>query len=419
MTTVLSGAARSGVSTIVGLLACQRDPYLRSLKTQVVGCEKVLDKKSKEITGYELELKDTVLFPEGGGQPNDTGILKMATESGEENVISVSNVLRDGLTAVHIADKPVEPGTEVTVNINWARRHDHMQQHTGQHLLSAILDKRNVETVSWGLGPKFCYVELPRKLTPEEVTEVQEEVNDKIKEAIQVKTVLNKDVDHNVPEDYDVNNGVVRVIHIGNVDENPCCGTHLKNTLEISSMALLHSVGIRGSNSRLFFLAGDRVYKYAAEAHELVRKAGAALSCQPDEIEDKINKQNQSLKDLYSREKFWSVQVAKYEAQELRQTLKEKKIAVLHKPDASVEYLKNIEKELGKLEPGMGTYVLISGQGKQGGAIVASGDDINGCVETIKSIVPDVKGGGKGKWQGKVLSWEKGSIESLMKNLQI
>ncbi|KAA8916933.1 hypothetical protein TRICI_000900 [Trichomonascus ciferrii] len=414
MSVVLSGAARSGSSTIVGLLACQREPYLKSLKTHVVGCEKLLDKKKQEVVGYELELKDTILFPEGGGQPFDTGSLKHG-----EDTISVSNVQRDGLTAVHIADKPVEPGTEVAVDLDWARRYDHMQQHTGQHLLSAVLDRRNVETVGWNLGPKFCYVELPRKLSAEEVAEVQEEVNQKIQEAINIKVELNKDVDHKVPDNYDVDQGVVRVIHIGDLDSNPCCGTHLRNTAEISSITLLHSVGIRGTNSRLFFLAGNRVRKYASEAHEIIRKAGAALSCQPEDIEDKINRQNQAIKDLTSKERFWAGQVAKFEAQDLKRQLEQTKFAVLHKPDGSMEYLKNVEKELGKLEPGMGTYVLMCGQGKQGGAIVANGDEVESCVEKIKSAVPNVKGGGKGKWQGKVVSYEKGAIESLMKNLEI
>lgn len=407
---VLSSAKRSGVSTIVGLLACQKDPYLQTLKTKVLSCEQVTD-KSGAVKGYEVELEDTVLFPEGGGQPYDTGMI---------NDVKVHNVQRDGLTAVHLMDSPVEPGAEVSVKVDWNRRLDHMQQHTGQHLLSAVLDKRKIETVSWNLGAKFCYIELPRKLSQEEVNEVQAEVNEYIRAALPIRLAVNEDangVEHSIPEDYDLSKGVVRVVHIGDLDSNPCCGTHLKSTADISALSLLHSMPIRGTNSRLFFIAGERVNKYASEAHDILRRAGAGLSCQPEELEDKINKVNQTLKELYSREKFWSGQVAKLEAAQLKSQLEAGSLAVLHKPEGTMDYLKNVEKELGKFSKG--TLVLISGQGKQGGAIVASGENIDKCVEVIKDAVPNVKGGGKGKWQGKVPAWEKGSLDKLLEGLKL
>ncbi|CAN6636442.1 putative alanyl-tRNA editing protein alaX [Trichomonascus vanleenenianus] len=411
MATVLSNSARTGISSVVGLLACQRNSYLRSLDTKVVGCHKI---EGKAGVHYEVELEDTVLFPEGGGQPHDTGSLAL-----DGRKVPVSNVQRDGLTAVHFTEEPFTVGATVTVEVDWARRWDHMQQHTGQHLLSAVLDRRNLDTLSWNLGAKFNYIELPRKLTKEEVAEVQEEVNDKIREAIAIRVEKDNSIEHKAPEDYDTDKGVIRVIHIGELDSNPCCGTHLSNTAEISAIALLHSAPVRGTNSRLFFMAGDRVTKFAAEANEMLRAAGALLSCQMEEIETKINRLNQSMRELNTREKNLTAQLARYEARDLKEQLEKNKFAALHKPDGSPDSLRAIEKELGKLTPGMGTIVLVSGQGKQGGAIIASGDEVEKYAEIIKTAVPNVKGGGKGKWQGKVVSWEKGTLESLLRGLSL
>lgn len=417
-TKLVSNLPRSGLSTVVGRLACQNDSYLKSLRTKVVSCEKVAAKKEKsgEVvwSGYEVEFQDTVLFPEGGGQPYDTGIVVV---NGKQ--VKVKNVQRDGLTAVHLLEEEVPKDSEVELRLDWRRRLDHMQQHTGQHLLSAVLDKRNLETLGWNMGTKLCYIELPRKLTEEEVAQVQQEVNDEIFKNSPIHVAHpeleeHDSHDHKVPENYDLAKGVLRVIHIKGLDANPCCGTHLKSTGEIGALALLHSLPIRGTNSRLFFVAGDRVASYTAEMNTIVRKASALLSCQADEVEDKITRLNLQVKDLVSREKSWQAQVARFEAQQIRRDLQDRKLAILHKPDAAMDYLRTVEKELGKLEPGQGTLVLFTGLSKTGGSIVISGDKTDVVAAKVKEIVTNVKGGGKGKWQGKVPVWEKGAIEGIL-----
>jgi misacylated tRNA(Ala) deacylase len=418
-TKIVSNIPRSGISTVVGILACQNDSYLKTLTTSVVACTKTpppskKDRAASDWTGYEVEFEDTVLFPEGGGQPYDTGV---AIVNGKE--IKVKNVQRDGLTAVHLVDEEIPQNSRVELKVDWKRRLDHMQQHTGQHLLSAVLDKRNLETLAWNLGQKVCYIELPRKLSDEEVAEVQQEVNEEIfknrpVEVEHPEQEKHDTVDHKVPENYDLAKGVLRVIHIDGLDANPCCGTHLKSTGEIGALALLHSLPIRGTNSRLFFVAGDRVAKYAADMNIVVRKANALLSCQTEEVEDKISRLSIQVKDLVSREKSWQSQVARFEAAQIIRDLEEKKLAILHKPEGTMDYLRVVEKELGKVEPGQGTLVLLSGIGKAGGSIVISGDKTDEIAGKVKEIITNVKGGGKGKWQGKVPAWEKGAIEGVL-----
>lgn len=434
---------RGSSSTVVGLLACQQDSYLTKLRTSVVSCTEYAPppaatptngggkKQKKNATAaapaapakkqYEVELEDTVLFPEGGGQPSDTGVLLVGNEDqqGAVKEVNVTSVRRDGLKALHLVDEPLERGTSVAMKVDWDRRLDLMQQHTGQHLLSAILDKRNVETVGWAMGatgttpPSFNYVELDRKLTAEEVDDVQQQVTAAIQQAHPISVDIpadNADVDHKAPEDYDTDKGVIRLVKIGDLDLNPCCGTHLKSTAAIQALALYWQQTNKGTNSRLFFLAGKRVTDYSRTANDILRRANAALSCQTDEIEDKIGRLNLQLRDAINSEKYWMAEAARNEAQALKKSLGDNPVAFYYNAKGNMEFFKNLERELGEID---GTVVLVGGAGKEGGMIIVTGKDVANVIKRVTDNVANVKGGGKGKWQGKVPSWEKGSLEAL------
>lgn len=147
---------------------------------------------------WDVVLEDTVLFPEGGGQPWDTGVLTLSAAGGAggaERAFAVEGVVRRGLEAVHVVRVPSGcaaafadlaapgggPGREARVDVDWERRLDHMATHTGQHLLSAVLDRRGLGTLSWAMPPHPSteppYVELPRGLTWHEAQDVEDECN--------------------------------------------------------------------------------------------------------------------------------------------------------------------------------------------------------------------------------------------------
>eukprot|EP00116_Pleurobrachia_bachei_P002442 sb/3462704/ len=141
---------RQQISMLVGrmLFKCQREPFLQVFFSTVTACKEVKVGKKKR---YEVELDDTILFPEGGGQPSDFGTLQLPTSDAK---IGVLDVQRRGRTAVHTTDKPIPVGQVVNASVDWERRFDHMQQHTGQHLLSAIAEQEpyKLNTVSWNLA---------------------------------------------------------------------------------------------------------------------------------------------------------------------------------------------------------------------------------------------------------------------------
>ncbi|GLG96002.1 Alanyl-trna editing protein aarsd1 [Gryllus bimaculatus] len=211
------------------VFACQRDSFLKEFKSTVLSCtpselETTVNGKKEIVKGYEVILDDTILFPEGGGQPCDQGLL------GDVEVIQVT---RRGTQAVHFAVQPVPEGSVVDQHLDWNRRLDHMQQHSGQHLISALGETVfKYPTTSWWLGTDTSYIELDTSsLTQSEVDEWEKLANEKIRAALPVAVTVYERDDPSLSEAHtrglpDDHVGPVRVITIDGVDTNMCCGTH-------------------------------------------------------------------------------------------------------------------------------------------------------------------------------------------------
>lgn len=159
----------------------------------------------------------------GGGQPSDHGTISPVA-SQLFNSIHITSVQRQGLRCVYHSPEPVPPSTLVRQEVDFRRRWDHMQQHTGQHLLSAIMDTyENLETVGWGMGAENepSYVDLPRKPSEDEMRDIQERCNETIRNNLRITVETPHYANHdNLPGDYDKEKGVVRVIRIGDLDAN-------------------------------------------------------------------------------------------------------------------------------------------------------------------------------------------------------
>lgn len=438
----------SGVKrTYVGSLACQRDSFLfEGFQTTVISSEPTQIKdKAEAQTVYQVEFEDTILFPEGGGQPSDSGYLKVIESSDGEDHIPISYVSRTGLHAKHHIGTFIEPGTKVELAVDASKRIDYMQQHTGQHLLSAILEKRyKLDTLSWSMGgvptekkPElemndyFNYIEIPKKLTKNEVNEVSKIVNEYITVDPQEILVVERRPDAHggvetskIPDDYDLEKGILRTIHIGSLDANPCCGTHLKSTGQIGSIMILPiQTTVRGTNSRLYFMCGNRVTKYGCLANEVLSDAKAILSCSEAQIPDKVGKQREQIQKANKREQFWMKELAQYEAAALTQNVLLTKKAYLLKDDyGTLEYLLQVFKEVSKACKNMAEYeIILCGREKQsemGSVIILSesGEKIASISHQFSSLIKTLKGGGGkkgGKWQGKVVNFNNSEWEAV------
>jgi len=261
------------------------DSYMRSFSAHVLGCvpAEPVPTPSGPQASWEVVLDQTALYPTSGGQPNDLGCL------GEAKVLDV----RDADDVIlHIVDREMKPG-EVQGSIDWARRFDHMQQHTGQHLLSAMFQERyGLPTVSFHLGSGFCTIDLRG---PEPILDVlegaQRAANQVVFEdrPVTVKYgTLDQLAQVGVRKEVD-RQGILRAIEIEAADLQPCGGTHVKSTGQIGLVLVRRRSKMR-QDWRVEFACGARAERLASGDFQMLREVSDRLSCSPDDAPAAIGK---------------------------------------------------------------------------------------------------------------------------------
>lgn len=396
--------------TLVGALACQKDSYLKSFTTSVLQCIPIKNGK------YEVELEDTILFPEGGGQPCDLGTFEIAKDKETTVSIHVSDVQRKNLKAIHIIDEEISIGSEVKVSLDWRRRLDHMQQHTGQHLFSAILDTYNLPTLSWNMGEVINYIEIDRQLSEDEVTKITDELNDAIFNNVPIKVETKGDVEEE-------EKGVMRVIHIGELDSNPCCGTHLSNVGQIKGISIIGQTKSKGGKWKINFLCGDRIFRYLAECYDMNRKVGAILNSSLDKLDIKAEEVVSNSKKIAQRVKKMGKEIAAVSGNKLCEEIDnsdndKKKTHVFYREDGDLDFLNGVYNEIkehkGITDNAETVVVLASGDG----AVVVCGGSETSVMQVVSEMSVRAEGregglkGGYNKKQGRYQGRVSGGIPS-------
>jgi alanyl-tRNA synthetase len=255
--------------------AFHRDAYLTELDSEV------LELGEDGGRPYAV-LADTLFYPEGGGQPADRG-----TIAG----ISVVDVQKSGDAIRHFLQDPAKAGP-ARLELDWGRRWDHMQQHTAQHLLTAVaLRDFGWSTTAFHLGPEISDIEL-------DVPALERSDLDRLENACANEIRAGRKVTHRTAEVADFERlgvrsrrlpegfaGTVRLVEIEGLDLNTCGGTHLRSTAEIGSLCLLGGEPMRGG-TRLFFVAGDRVRRRLAAHEARNRELRTLLDTGDDELVD-------------------------------------------------------------------------------------------------------------------------------------
>jgi alanyl-tRNA synthetase len=255
------------------------DAFEKEFTARILSCEPALILPSAEAKApaWEVILDRTAFYPTSGGQPHDVGKL------GDANVFDVRD---DGDEIVHLVDQSLESG-EVQGCINWPRRFDHMQQHTGQHLLSAMFQERfGLPTVSFHLGTEICTIDLRGPGPTDEILEGAERaanqvifedrpVNVRYGTAEQFAELgVRKEVERD---------GILRAIEIEDADLQPCGGTHVKRTGQIGTLLVRRCAKVR-QDWRVEFLCGGRAERIARHDFLRLRQAAEKLTCAPDEV---------------------------------------------------------------------------------------------------------------------------------------
>ena len=254
------------------------DSFEKGFAATVVSCEPALisASPSARAPAWEVILDRTAFYPTSGGQPHDLGKL------GAANVFDVRD---DGEEIVHLIDQPLELG-EAHGCIDWPRRFDHMQQHTGQHLLSAMFQERfGLPTVSFHLGAEICTIDL-RGLEPsEEILEGAERAANQIIFEDRSVSVRYGTADQlaqlGVRKEVE-REGILRAIEIESADLQPCGGTHVKSTGQIGIVLVRRCNKVR-QDWRVEFVCGGRAERVARQDFQLLRQTAEKLSCAAEE----------------------------------------------------------------------------------------------------------------------------------------
>ncbi len=374
--------------------AYEREPYLRTLQTEVVG-------SGREQTRPFVVLADTILYPEGGGQPSDRGrIAGVAVE----DVRTVQGQIRQ-----YLAGPP--PAGRVQVELDWARRFDHMQQHTGQHLLTAVAQERfGWSTTAFHLGTHVCDIELDlAAITPDRLVELEEAVATEIRAArpvtarrVSPQTFATLPVrTRGLPEGH---TGDIRLVEIAGIDLNTCGGTHVRSTAEIEALKLLGAEAMRGG-TRLFYVAGARLRGLLAAHHERSAKLRQLVGASDDELVAAVAARLDQLKEAQRAIRSLEEELAVEAARALAAS--PEKVANAHWPSRDLPFLQRVAKELARLGPDR-LALLTAGEGAQGAFLLCAGESMTIDLPAAGRKVAEIlsgRGGGSGRiFQGKAAS---------------
>ena len=368
--------------------AYHRDPFATTLGVHVLDAG-VTGERAWVLTG------DTILFPGGGGQPADEGTLAGLA------VTSVSKT-HEGWRHDLAAPRPPAGSDRVEVVIDWARRFDHMQQHTAQHLLSALAqDRWGWATTAFHLGRDRSDVELAvPSLSREQMDALEEAVMQVVRAARPVTSRWVSVAEYQalgtrsrgLPEGHE---GEVRLVEIGGVDLTACGGTHLSSTAEIEAVALLAAEPMRGG-TRLDWVAGGRLRARLALHEARTDALRRVLGVPDDQLVAQAEARRDQLLQLERRVRDAEARLAEETAARL--ALAEGGVVEAHFEGLDATFLKAV---VSRLQTGLGARVALltsESEGARAFVVVAgaeAGLDLRAAGQRVAELL-EGRGGGAG-----------------------
>ena len=257
-----------------------------------------------------VTLDRTAFYPTSGGQPFDTGRL---------GSVDVVETIDEGDEIVHLVSAPVAPGTRLQGEIDWVRRFDHMQQHTGQHVLSAAFDRLfENRTTSFHMGAEVSTIDVAREATSGEIDRAVDEANHVVWEdrEVSVRFVSVDEAARLTLRKEPIREGTLRLVEIRDFDLSACGGTHVSRTGAIGIIAVTQSERFRGG-SRITFACGSRALRAFRGYRDAVAGAVRVLSVLPHELPSAVERAQLDAKDLRKTVSRLQGELAGHEASRL------------------------------------------------------------------------------------------------------
>jgi alanyl-tRNA synthetase len=396
-----------------------QDSFLASFDAAVTDI-RLVSRSGGEVL-WQVALDRSAFYPPSGGQPFDRGMLAATSRNGAVLEVPIDQVEEDEHGEVwHFTSKPLVAGTAVRAVIDWERRFDHMQQHSGQHLLSAVFSRElGAHTVSFHLGDQSSTIDLATaaiarsgldqvELLANRVIAEDRPVSMRTVSSDQAKALLAAGELRKLPE----REGEMRLIEIEGIDLNACGGTHVRSTGQIGGLLLRSTEKVRGG-LRVEFVCGLRAVLAARRDFCAVAAAAAALSIRREELPQSIERLLSEAKHAAKERQRLREELATLEAAELLARsfpMDGLRIVRLTFSDRDAEYVKLLASKIAgrwtetqataslSVADQSGTLALLTSTMNEPAAVVmARGGNLRfSCVELMKAALAELglRGGG-------------------------
>ncbi|MBE6995711.1 MAG: alanyl-tRNA editing protein [Ruminococcaceae bacterium] len=373
------------------------DAFARDFTATVLSCEETKG-------GWNVVLDRTAFYPEGGGQPSDRGTL------GGAAVIDVHE--KDGVIR-HLCDRPLDAGTAVTGAIDWARRFDHMQQHSGEHIISGILcADYDCDNVGFHLGADTVTIDYNTEISWEQALDAERKANECIwaDTPVQITCPDPKTLAALNYRSKKELTGQVRIVSFPGADCCACCGTHVRTAGQVGLIKVLSVQKFR-EGVRIEILCGQRALTYLGKVYDQNRAVGQKLSVKAFDTFAAVERLAQELSDLKFRAAGLEAQVFA----SLAETHAGQGDVLLVQPPMAPDSVRRLADAVAQRCGGLAA-VFAGEDGTYNYALLrADGADIAPLVKAMNAALNGRGGGRNGFAQGSVQA-DRAHIEAFFNN---
>ena len=379
-------------------------PYQKEFDAEVVSCEPCGE-------GYLIELTRTAFYPEGGGQPSDRGIFQLDGQAD----IKVGDVQKHGDRILHTADREITVGCQVHGVIDWQRRMDYTQAHSGEHIISGLIHNHfGYDNVGFHMSEESVTIDISGVLTWDELMEVERETNAVIRS--------NVPVEESFPEGGDLEKldyrskkeltGKVRIITIPGADTCACCGTHVMRTGEIGMVKCLSMIHYK-KGVRIELVCGRKALLDYERKVDQNAEISHLLSAKPYETAEAVERVKEELTVANQKLNAW---ISRYFDGRIKELAKQEAFLIDFEEDIDRNSCRKFCDSLVK-ESMAPTCAVITAQVDEKGVyaycICSSAVNLRNLTKTINSSL-DGRGGGSPEMIQGSFHAEKDRIQEVL-----
>ena len=374
------------------------DPFLKEFTATVLDCQ-------AGKNGYTVTLDRTAFYPEGGGQPADHGTLDGA---------AVTDVHEKNGVIFHNVDRAVQIGKTVSGSIDWARRFDHMQQHSGEHICSGLICGRyGCDNVGFHMGTDIVTIDFNADIPWEELLEIEGQANRYIQEDHPIDIQFHRGaeldaIDYRSKKPLE---GDVRIVAFPGADCCACCGTHVLRSGQVGLVKFLSVQKFR-EGVRIELLCGQRALDYLSRTWEQAKTIGQHLSVKPVDAAAAVERLEGELSALKMRCAGLEEAVFAWIAAEQAG----KGNVLLFQPPMKPDSVRKLADAVSKACGGLAA--VFAGEGSHYAYALgrADGQDISAAVKALNGALHGRGGGRNGFAQGSVEAAQS-AIEAFFKEV--